>query len=77
MKSSKAWLERLKAKRIGRAIVLDRRDVPEGKCAFCDKEDELRPYGPKGEWLCFDCAMKHEATTARQYRKVVFGEETQ
>ena len=27
-------------------------------CYVCDKiEVELRPYGPKGEWICFDCAM--------------------
>ena len=24
-------------------------------CEFCQKEKELRPYGPKGERICFDC----------------------
>ena len=76
MKNAKAWLERLRIKKHGSLGVMDRRDVPEGQCEFCQKKDELRPYGPKGEWLCFDCAMKDEKATARQFRKVVFGDNT-
>ena len=29
-------------------------------CALCGAEDELRPYGPNGENVCFDCGMKDE-----------------
>ena len=29
-------------------------------CELCRKEDDLRPYGPNGEWICFDCGMKNE-----------------
>jgi hypothetical protein len=30
-------------------------------CFYCEATDEdLRPYGPNGAWVCFDCAMKPE-----------------
>lgn len=35
-------------------------------CAFCGKVDELRPYGPNDEMICFDCAMKDEKTARRK-----------
>lgn len=57
-------------------LILDRRDLPEGKCDLCSAEAELRPYGANGEWLCFNCAMQDKATTARKYREHVFGEPT-
>jgi len=75
--TTKAWLERLKAKRQGNLVVLDRSFTPEGTCELCKAEnEELRPYGPNNEWICFNCAMKDEATTERQFNKIVFGEET-
>lgn len=31
------------------------------KCYVCGSEkDELRPYGPRGEWICFSCGMLPE-----------------
>jgi hypothetical protein len=27
------------------------------KCHYCDKTNDLRPYGPKFAMVCFDCAM--------------------
>ncbi len=42
---------------------------PDARCEFCGKVDELRPYGPKGERLCFDCAMKDEKAAKRQFIK--------
>jgi hypothetical protein len=73
--STKTWLERLKAKRHRGVDVLDRTEVPEGTCQLCNKAgEELRPYGPKGEWICFGCGMKDEAATARRYTEIVFGE---
>ncbi len=27
------------------------------KCYLCGTDKELRPYGPKGEWVCGPCAM--------------------
>lgn len=26
-------------------------------CELCGKVEELRPYGPNGEDVCFDCGM--------------------
>ncbi len=43
----------------------------EKACEICGKIDELRPYGPKGEWICFDCGMKDEQTTRRQFVKLI------
>ena len=34
---------------------------PDARCELCGKIDELRPYGPKGERVCFDCGMKDPA----------------
>ena len=48
---------------------------PEDKCELCGKIAELRPYGPKGERICFDCGMKDEKATNRQLGKYIFGEE--
>ena len=47
---------------------------PDRCCAFCHAFTECRPYGPKGEQICFDCAMKDEATTKRMMRKHLYGE---
>lgn len=66
----------LKARRIGSNVVLDRSRSFDGKCDYCGKHGELRPYGASGEWICFGCAMKDEATTARRYREHVFGDRT-
>jgi hypothetical protein len=45
----------------GRLIAAQPADI----CEFCDKDAELRPYGPKGERICFDCGMKDEAAMRR------------
>lgn len=47
---------------------------PDGKCELCGKIAELRPYGPRGERICFDCAMKDEETAKRQFSCYVLGE---
>ena len=26
-------------------------------CHYCDKTSDLRPYGPSGAMVCFECAM--------------------
>ena len=49
---------------------------PERKCELCEKVAECRPYGPKGEQVCFECGMKDPKTTDRQMKKYLFGEET-
>jgi hypothetical protein len=47
---------------------------PDGVCDLCGKNDELRPYGPNGENICFDCGMKNEEMTKKRFSQVVFGE---
>ncbi len=46
-------------------------------CELCGKRAELRPYGPRGERICFACGMKDEKTTQRQFMCVVFDEGVQ
>jgi hypothetical protein len=43
------------------------------RCELCDKEDELRPYGPNGERICFDCGMKNVETTRAEFAKRIAG----
>lgn len=43
------------------------------QCDFCGKIDELRPYGPNKECICFDCAIKDEETTKKQFGKFMEG----
>ena len=49
-------------------------EEPDRRCELCGKVDECRPYGPKGEWVCFDCAMKNEAAANRGVNKYIFGQ---
>lgn len=40
------------------------------KCHYCDKTNDLRPYGPKGAMVCFSCAMgtpERKAETGRNF----------
>ena len=30
------------------------------KCSYCNKKEEVRPYGKKGALICFDCGMLPE-----------------
>ena len=48
-------------------------EEPEGECALCKAFDELRPYGPNGERICFDCGMKNKATTEKMMDRYIFG----
>lgn len=43
----------------------------DGTCELCGNVDELRPYGPRGERICFSCGMKDPATTSRQFGRVL------
>ena len=38
-------------------------------CEFCKEVKELRPYGPHGESICFDCMKKDEPAAERQFAK--------
>lgn len=47
---------------------------PEQTCELCGKLEETRPYGPKGERVCFDCGSKDEEALDRGFRRHVLGE---
>ncbi len=51
----------------GLKVLLIGDDENNGKCAFCKQVEELRPYGPKGEWVCFDCAMKDKKAANQKF----------
>ncbi len=38
-------------------------------CSYCDKVDELRPYGKNAALICFDCGMltEHISETEQQF----------
>ena len=41
------------------------------QCDLCGKIAELRPYGPNGEAVCFDCGMIHyEASEAALQKRI-------
>jgi hypothetical protein len=48
----------------------------EDVCQMCAKIEELRPYGPNGERICFDCAMKDMETSMKQFEKYVLGRDS-
>src|SRR5687768_16385312 len=58
--------------RVGNTVVIS----PErpADCEVCGTRAELRPYGPNGEHICFDCGMKDETTTKARMNKMLFGE---
>jgi hypothetical protein len=56
-------------------IVFIGAESPDGKCEYCGKIDELRPYGRNGASICFDCGMAPEnaATTEAAFKAVLNG----
>jgi hypothetical protein len=42
-------------------------------CEMCGEVEELRPYGPNYERICFDCAMKNEELTNTRMDEYIFG----
>lgn len=36
--------------------------LPPEECQMCGAMAELRPYGPGGLYVCFDCGMKSPKT---------------
>jgi phage/plasmid primase-like uncharacterized protein len=68
------YRRRVKGIKSGNVHVIDRTKPFDGKCELCGKKDDLRPYGSKGEWICFDCGMKDEAMTGKRFGQVVFGD---
>lgn len=44
-----------------------------GACQLCGKKEELRPYGPFREWICFNCGKKLEPTTTQRMKESMGG----
>ncbi len=51
-------------------------EEPDRRCELCGAVEECRPYGPKGEQVCFACMLKDEPAAKRQFAKHVLGEES-
>jgi hypothetical protein len=47
---------------------------PDGKCELCGKIDELRPYGPNGERICYECGMANKEVTEKRMNHILFGD---
>ena len=61
----------MRPERIAMRVSIIGADYEDRICELCGKKDELRPYGPNGENICFDCGMKDKATTAKQFAKIL------
>jgi hypothetical protein len=46
---------------------------PDDTCEMCGQVDELRPYGPNYERICFECGMKNEELTQQRCHEYIFG----
>jgi len=42
-------------------------EEPAQQCDGCGEIRELRPYGPGGSVVCFDCAMKDPKTAEKHF----------
>ena len=56
----------------GRGVIAQE---PAQMCEMCGIVEECRPYGPNDENICFDCAMKDEATAERKMADHIFGKQ--
>lgn len=57
----------------GPTILLAPRE--DANCSLCSELRELRPYGPGGAWVCFQCANKdQDAMRAAYLRRLNFGD---
>ncbi len=52
-------------KRVGEVLLIEE-EKPQ-QCDICGEIAELRPYGPNGEKVCFQCGMEHEETAKAQF----------
>lgn len=54
-------------RRVGNALIIEPEQAQQ--CDFCGKIAELRPYGPKGECICYECGMKNPELAKAQFLK--------
>lgn len=55
----------------GNKVVIEVED--ESRCELCGKIEELRPYGPNGERICFTCGMKDEKSCKQAFGELIHG----
>lgn len=48
-------------------------EEPEGECELCGAVEELRPYGPNGERICYECGMKNKEVTQQKMNQYIYG----
>lgn len=58
-------------RKVGNFVFIE--EGPSRECELCHKIAELRPYGPNREWICFECGMKDEKTTAQKFAEFLEG----
>lgn len=61
-------------RRVGNMVIIEVED--DDTCEMCGKTDELRPYGPNGERICYDCGQKDPAATEEKMRELFEGVES-
>lgn len=61
--------------RIGNIVIIEAE--ADRRCELCGQVDGCRPAGPKGEQVCFDCALKDPAAMDRYMRRLFDGGVTQ
>lgn len=62
------------SQRIGKTFIIQ--EEKSQQCDLCGQIAELRPYGPNGECVCFECGMKDEETTRRVFLEHMKGVDT-
>ena len=71
MNDKRKAIEQLEA--LGALVITDQEAQ---QCDFCGEIRELRPYGPKGETICFPCATatpEAEAAAKRAFMQIMEG----
>ncbi len=53
-------------------VVVIQEELPQ-QCDLCGAVAELRPYGPNGEAVCFQCGMKDEDAARRAFEDLTNG----
>lgn len=57
------------SKKVGNVFIL--KESKPQQCDICGKIAELRPYGPNGECICFECGMKDEKSTSKKFEEII------
>lgn len=60
------------SKRVGKIFIAT--DENKQQCDDCGKIAELRPYGPGGSCICFQCGMKDPEGLDKRMGQAMFGE---